>query len=75
MSRIAGLLFLNRVFPACRRRLTSLDGAGYMQPLYDIARARPQDLHLLPAIELAAAALLNGYAPESVLSETTRKSP
>jgi GNAT superfamily N-acetyltransferase len=42
-----------------------------MKPLYDIAWARPQDLHLLPAIELAAGALLNGHAPESVLSETT----
>jgi GNAT superfamily N-acetyltransferase len=42
-----------------------------MQPLYDIACARPQDLHLLPAIELAAAALLKGHAPEPVLSETT----
>jgi hypothetical protein len=42
-----------------------------MQPLYDIACARPQDLHLLPAIELAAAALLTGHAPESILSEAT----
>ena len=32
-----------------------------MQPLYDINCARPQDLHLLPAIELAAAALLIHY--------------
>jgi len=44
-----------------------------MQPIYDIACARPQDLHLLPAIELAAAALLKGHAPESVLSETTNE--
>jgi hypothetical protein len=35
-----------------------------MQPLYNIVRPGPQDLHLLPAIELAAAALLKGYAPE-----------
>jgi len=42
-----------------------------MQPLYDIARARPQDLHLLPAIESAAATLLKGHAPESVLIGTT----
>jgi GNAT superfamily N-acetyltransferase len=41
-----------------------------MRPLYDIVCARPQDIHLLPAIELAAAALLKGHAPESVLSET-----
>jgi GNAT superfamily N-acetyltransferase len=42
-----------------------------MESLYKIVDARPQDLHLLPAIELAAAALLKGHAPESVLSETT----
>jgi GNAT superfamily N-acetyltransferase len=42
-----------------------------MEPLYKIVCARPQDLHLLPAIELAAAVLLKGHAPESVLSETT----
>jgi GNAT superfamily N-acetyltransferase len=42
-----------------------------MQPLYYIACARPQDLQQLPAVELAAAALLKGHAPESVLSETT----
>ncbi len=38
---------------------------------YTIARARPQDLRLLPVIELAAARLLAGHAPESVLTETT----
>lgn len=37
-----------------------------------ITRARPEDLPMLPAIELAAAKLLEGYAPESVLAETTR---
>lgn len=39
--------------------------------MYRIAAARPADLPLLPAIELAAAALLVGHAPESVLAETT----
>ena len=38
---------------------------------YQIARARPEDLSLLPAIELAAAQLLRGHAPESVLNEST----
>jgi GNAT superfamily N-acetyltransferase len=38
---------------------------------YSITAARPQDLTRLPAIELAAARLLAGYAPESVLNETT----
>src|SRR5882672_4894155 len=52
-------------------RPLSLDGTTPMEPLYKIVCARPQDLHLLPAIELAAAALLKGHAPESVLSETT----
>ena len=40
-------------------------------PVYTIVPARPTDLALLPAIELAAAALLAGHAPESVLTETT----
>lgn len=39
--------------------------------MYTIRSARPKDLSLLPAIELAAAGLLAGYAPESVLAETT----
>lgn len=38
---------------------------------YTIERARPKDLLFLPAIELAAARLLTGHAPESVLRETT----
>src|SRR5215468_1440171 len=40
-------------------------------PLYTIALAEPRDLSALPAIELAAARLLVGHAPESVLTETT----
>jgi GNAT superfamily N-acetyltransferase len=40
-------------------------------PGYRIARARPEDLSLLPAIERAAAQLLRGHAPESVLNEAT----
>ena len=39
--------------------------------MYRIAAARPSDLPLLPTIELAAATLLAGHAPESVLTETT----
>jgi GNAT superfamily N-acetyltransferase len=39
--------------------------------VYRITTARPHDLPLLPGIELAAARLLAGHAPESVLSETT----
>jgi GNAT superfamily N-acetyltransferase len=38
---------------------------------YEIAPARPQDLPFLTGIELAAARLLAGHAPESVLSEAT----
>jgi len=41
--------------------------------MYKIAAARPSDLPLLPAIELAAATLLAGHAPASVLAETTRQ--
>lgn len=39
--------------------------------MYRISAARPGDLALLPAIELAAATLLAGHAPASVLAETT----
>jgi ribosomal protein S18 acetylase RimI-like enzyme len=42
-----------------------------VKPPYSITTARPQDLARLPAIELAAARLLAGHAPESVLNETT----
>lgn len=42
-----------------------------MMPSYKIVLARPGDLQSLPAIELAAARLLAGHAPESVLAETT----
>ena len=37
---------------------------------YTIALARPRDLAGLPAIELAAARLLEGHAPERVLAES-----
>src|SRR4051812_22327341 len=42
-----------------------------MTTTYTITAARPEDLAWLPAIELAAARLLEGHAPESVLIETT----
>ena len=42
-----------------------------MTPTYTITAARLQDLSRLSAIELAAARLLEGHAPESVLNETT----
>ena len=38
---------------------------------YEITMARPKDLPMLPSVELAAARLLSGHAPESVLSEAT----
>jgi GNAT superfamily N-acetyltransferase len=38
---------------------------------YRVVLARPHDLPLLPAIELAAAQLLAGHAPSAVLRETT----
>jgi NAD(P)H-dependent FMN reductase/GNAT superfamily N-acetyltransferase len=41
---------------------------------YSIVRARPEHLSEIPNIELAAARLLSGHAPESVLRETTRES-
>ena len=42
-----------------------------MTPRYSIVLAAVEHLDALPAVELAAAALLRGYAPESVLLETT----
>lgn len=45
--------------------------ADCMTTSYTITAARPRDLPLLPLIELAAARLLVGHAPESVLIETT----
>jgi GNAT superfamily N-acetyltransferase len=42
-----------------------------MTPRYTTAMARPTDVEGLPAIELAAARLLAGHAPESVLNQTT----
>jgi GNAT superfamily N-acetyltransferase len=42
-----------------------------MRPTYRILPASEQHLQFLPVIELAAASLLVGYAPESVLNETT----
>jgi len=39
--------------------------------VYKIVDARPQDLGVLPAIEIAAATLLYGHAPSSVLDATT----
>ena len=42
-----------------------------MIPTYTISAARVEDLARLSAIELAAARLLEGQAPESVVNETT----
>jgi ribosomal protein S18 acetylase RimI-like enzyme len=42
-----------------------------MGHVYRIAPARPSDLSRIPVIELAAARLLAGHAPESVLLETS----
>src|SRR6476620_297685 len=44
-----------------------------MMPNYRIVDARPRDLHLIGAIELAAAKLLRGHAPDTVLNEITRE--
>ena len=40
-------------------------------PVYTITQARREDLAALPVIELAAARLLAGHAPDAVLNETT----
>ena len=46
--------------------MSSLDAVSY-----EITRARPDDLKFLAAIELAAARMLVGHAPEAVLNEAT----
>lgn len=61
------MLYSNRASSERARRRAPLT----CEPVYTIAAARPSDLPLLPAIELAAATLLTGYAPASVLAETT----
>ncbi|MEP7309123.1 MAG: GNAT family N-acetyltransferase [Acidobacteriota bacterium] len=45
--------------------------SGMTLPGYAIVRAHREHLGALPAIELAAAQLLRGHAPEAVLCETT----
>jgi GNAT superfamily N-acetyltransferase len=47
---------------------------GRMDPRYTIAPARLRDVFGLAAIERAAAVLLRGHAPRSVLDETTSES-
>jgi GNAT superfamily N-acetyltransferase len=42
-----------------------------IDPLYAITLARPEHLDALTCIELAAASLLTGHAPDSVLEERT----
>lgn len=44
---------------------------GEAMPSYAIVAARPADVAAIPAIELAAARLLAGHAPESVLAESS----
>jgi GNAT superfamily N-acetyltransferase len=46
-------------------------GSHVTVPGYSIVRGHAQHLGALPGIELAAAQLLRGYAPETVLTETT----
>jgi GNAT superfamily N-acetyltransferase len=45
-----------------------------MDARYAIVEARPQDVAALPAIERAAARLLVGHVPDSMLEETTEES-
>jgi putative acetyltransferase len=55
------------------QQVTAVAGASadVTTPAYTITQARPSDLSRLATIELAAARLLAGHAPESVLTETT----
>lgn len=51
--------------------MTARPEAASRRPPYSITTARPGDVVHIPAIELAAAQLLSGHAPESALNETT----
>ena len=57
--------------PAVRHNKNRSRPFKFMLPMYKIAKARPEDIALLSGIELAAAKLLLGYAPEKILEETT----
>ena len=54
-----------------RSSLDSTETKDLTSTGYSIGPARAEHIPLLPAIELAAARLLRGHAPESVLTETT----
>lgn len=47
------------------------DGGPDRMHTYEVNLARPSDVSLLPAIELAAATLLKGCAPDSLLEAVT----
>lgn len=57
--------------PAQSSDRTTLAPEARVASDYHVVLARPRDLPLLPSIELAAARLLAGHAPSSVLGETT----
>src|SRR5713101_5402037 len=56
-----------------RSSLTRL--TDFTIPRYSVCSARAEHISALSAIELAAAQLLRGYSPESVLSENTDDLP
>lgn len=62
---------VDKSFRQSGRRARLLSRATRLAWLYPIINARIRDLHLLAAVELAAATLLKGHAPDSVLNETT----
>jgi hypothetical protein len=62
---------MNRRAVSWRLEEMGSNNSRAVENVYTITRARLRDLSRLPAIELAAAKLLAGYAPDSVLTETT----
>jgi GNAT superfamily N-acetyltransferase len=52
-------------------RTPSDEMKGLAVPGYSVCLARPEHIPALSAIELEAAQMLKGYAPDSVLAETT----
>ena len=57
--------------PTAREPRQDTNWVEGVTPKYTITAARQEDLTQLAAIELAAARLLAGHAPEYVLNETT----
>jgi NAD(P)H-dependent FMN reductase/GNAT superfamily N-acetyltransferase len=67
----AGIVSTPELADLLQSALRTLSSSSRLVPEYSIRPARSHDLAQIPQIELTAARLLAGHAPESVLCETT----